>query len=269
MDWLATHLVPPIRFAKPLLPDYESFADACAAFTPRLHSPSLVVYPESRREVLAQIESDGWACLVRQPVVWHPDLVANIDRPEVPDHVRESAARLLGGVERRLTAMWLGLSRYSGTPYPYAGTTGRAAAHLLGFTALRVLHSLKYYTGEKLDVRPPLKKAPRWEFEIDRFFTAGEEIGNAYVTRVSGLDVMPESELCIYGPRPLVERSYHDSRYGLLGDMTTSWYGEYFVPQLELLLAARGREGVVRYDGKLAIRKVVDLEGNDLPLRSP
>ena len=78
----------------------------------------------------------------------------------------------------------------------------------------------------------------RVEFDIALFFGADEDIGNAYITRVSGLDSMPESELCIYGPRSLVEQSYRDSGFGLLGDMSTSWYGEYFVPQLELLLAA-------------------------------
>ncbi len=95
-----------------------------------------------------------------------------------------------------------------------------------------------------------------------------EEIAEARVTRVSGIDVLPEIELSICGPRSLVEQSYRDSRFGLVRQMSTSWYGEYFVPQLELLLAASARDEMVQYDGMLAIRKIVDLDGVDLPLRA-
>jgi hypothetical protein len=268
IDWLANLLVPPIRFVEPLLIDQESFDDACCAFWDRLNQASRIIQPKSHDEILAQIESDRWACLVPQPVVWHPDLVANIRRSGIPDRVRESALHLLRSVERRVTSTWMGLVRYSGFPYSQGDTTTRAAIHLLYFTALRVLHMLNHYTGEKHKIRPPLKNVPRWEFDIDRFFDEDEDIGIAYVTRVSGLDTMPEGELLIYGPRSLVEQSYRDSRFGLLSGMSTSWYGEYFVPQLELLLAAYERNDMVRYDGKMAIRKVVDLDGNDLPLHS-
>jgi hypothetical protein len=267
IDWLADRLVPPIRFAEPLLIDPRSLVDVCGAFWDRVDQVSLTIRPKSDDEVRAQIESDNRACLVRQPVLWHPDLVAAIRRPEVPDRVRESAMRLLRSAERRFTSTWVGLVRYAGPPSP-GGTTTRAAVHLLCFAALRILHTLSYYTGETQSIRPPLKDVPRWELDIDRFFNAKEDIGNAYVTRVSGLDTMPDWELCIYGPRSLAEQSYRDSNFGLLGDMSTSWYGEYFVPQLELLLAASERREIVRYDGRVAIRKVVDLNGDDLPLRS-
>jgi hypothetical protein len=78
--------------------------------------------------------------------------------------------------------------------------------------------------------------------------------------------VLPESELSIYGPVSLVKRSYLDSDFDQLGSMTTSWYGEHFVPQLELLLAAQGRTDMVRYDGQVTIRKIVDLNGDDIEL---
>jgi hypothetical protein len=251
-----------------LLIDHTSLDDACNAFPDRLDQASQIVRPKSTEEVLAQIEADKWAGLVRQPVVWHPDLIANISRTEIPDRVRESTTSLLRNVERRVNKAWLGMYRFAGPPYSFGNTTSRAGVHLLYFTALRVLHALNAYIRENDSIRPPLEHVPRWEFEIDRFFDRGEDIAKAYVTRVSGLDSMPESELVIYGPRSLAVRSYRDS-LGHLADMSTSWYEEYFVPQLELLLATHERHDVVRYDGKLAIRKVVDLDGKDLPLRSP
>jgi hypothetical protein len=156
--------------------------------------------------------------------------------------------------------MWVGLFRYSGYCYPEVPSTMRPATNLLGFASLRVLHLLEYYAGNP-DIQPPLKDVPRWELDIDRFFVEREDIGIAYVTQVSGLDSMPEPELCIYGPRSLAEQSYRDSNFGLLGSMSTDWYGHYFVPQLELMLASCERDVIVRYDGKVAIRKVVDLPG--------
>ena len=127
---------------------------------------------------------------------------------------------------------------------------------------------------ERLDRMPaskPLRTVPRWEMDIDRFFRHDEsEIGIAYISYLSGLPSMPEPELCIYGEKSDIEQAFADPTsphpgFGPLQSISTSWYVEYFVPQLELLLADQNSEEVVRYDGMLRIRKVVDLEGLDLP----
>ena len=265
IDWLTPHLVPSIRFVQPLTIDHGTLALAATAFVDRLGQPSLIVQPERVEDKRAQVESDAHACRVRQPVEWHSSLIAEAERAEVPARVREDVLRLVHNVERRLTLMWVPLVRYSGHPTE-GGTTMRAAINLLRFAALRVLHRLSRYSATTADIQPPLKDALRWEERLDRFFTEPEAIAQARVTRVSGIDVLPESELSIYGPVSLVKRSYLDSDFNQLGSMTTSWYGEHFVPQLELLLAAQGRTDMVRYDGQVAIRKIVDLDGHDIEL---
>jgi hypothetical protein len=221
-------------------------------------------------EAIAQRESDRRATLVRQPVVWDPSLIENLDRPEVPARVRQRATELLRNVERRLTTMWVGLEPYAGLPAPYesSATPARAAVHLLCFATLRVIYSLRGTGARFPDLQPPLKDGTRWEEELDRFFSEPEEVAEARVTRVSGIDILPEPELSIYGPRSLLERAYRDTRVGPFQEMSSSWYGAYCVPQLELVLAASGRDEMVRYDGLLSIRKIVDLDGEDLPLRA-
>jgi hypothetical protein len=75
----------------------------------------------------------------------------------------------------------------------------------------------------------------------------------------------------MYGPRWQIQKAFEDDPcmavfgVGSLQIISIGWYVEYFIPQLELLLAARNSEELVRYDRMMLIRKVVDLEGNDLP----
>jgi hypothetical protein len=59
-----------------------------------------------------------------------------------------------------------------------------------------------------------------------------------------------------------VERSYSES-IGHITPVTTHFYEEYFVPQYELKLATDDPRRAMNYDGMLAIRKAVDLDGRD------
>jgi len=120
--------------------------------------------------------------------------------------------------------------------------------------------------GRHLEIPPPLTDAqlsfPRWEGAISALFEDPDDTAAAYVTHFDDLPLVAEE--VFYGPKYSSQRAYGRS---LRRDFYTDllWLERYAIPQRELRLALEGSTENTVYGGNATIRKVVDLNGNELP----
>jgi hypothetical protein len=173
--------------------------------------------------------------------------------------------------------MWLAMIGYSG-PYPeFDSSDGmQAHRHYLRYAALAMLfRCAQGQTALKIALPAPLTVrdlSSPWKYIVGRFDADGPDTVRAYVTHIDGN--MLDREFVVYGTehstRKAYERSNVADRAVREGRVLTdpSWLVRYFIPQRELALASVGDSKQTAYKGNVAIRKITDLDGHDLPFVS-
>jgi hypothetical protein len=173
----------------------------------------------------------------------------------------------VGRIERQIPLIWLRLLTYSG-PFFDSASSPRTHAHFLSFASLMFFHemfSAARRAGQRLDVPPPLTsrslRFPRWEGTISAIFEDRDEIAVAYVTHIDD-SPLPREET-FYGPRYSAQKAYGKSlrRFPFTDPILLE---RYVIPQRELRLALEGTTQHTEYGGNVRIRKITDLNGNDL-----
>jgi hypothetical protein len=196
-------------------------------------------------------------------IEWDPTvanwLVTSADREQILDIVRR--------IERHVPLIWLRMLSYSG-PFFSSVSGPRTHANFLGFASLMFFHRMfvaSEILGTPIEVPRPLTVSqlsfPRWEGAISAFFGEPDDIAATYVTH---LDDSPlQQEEVFYGPKRRSQLTYGRS----LRDFPYAEpirFERYVVPQRELRLALDGSTQDVVYGGNARVRKVVDLNGDDL-----
>lgn len=172
-------------------------------------------------------------------------------------------------IERRIPVLWLGQLQYSGPFFESNVSSPRTHENFLHFASLMFFHemfSAARSAGETVDVPFPLTEAllafPRWEGAISAIFEDPDEIARAYVTHIDELS-LPREEV-IYGPKYWTQKAFGQTlRNSLYTDPI--WLERYMIPQRELRLAQEASHEDTRYHGNVRIRKITDLNGEDLP----
>lgn len=185
----------------------------------------------------------------------------------------DSPARetLLDGVrriERHVPLIWLRLLSYSG-PFFSSVSGPQSYASFLRFASLRFFHQMfgaMRSVGQHVEIPPPLTDAqlsfPRWEGAMSALFEDSDDTAAAFVTH---LDDSPlGAEEVFYGPKYRSQLAYGRSLRNF-PYTDPVWLERYVVPQRELRLALEGSIQHTVYGGNARIRKVVDLNGNNLP----
>ena len=184
------------------------------------------------------------------------------------DSDREIWFEYTARIERRMPLIWLNLLHYSG-PFFSSASSPHTYANYLRFSSLMFAH--KMFHGARLEGRhvdiPSLLKDeqlsyPRWEGAISAVFDREDETALAYVTHIDDL-ALPREKV-IYSPRRRAQRSYGRT-LRKFGYADPSWLERYMIPQHELQLALGGSTDQTIYGGDARIRKITDLDGNDLP----
>jgi hypothetical protein len=188
---------------------------------------------------------------------WRRDMLRSLT------YAQATAQHLATSLPARLPHMWLALLDYSG-PFPERSQF-TAQLNYLRFSSLllyRLLVGARTTTqgGATTLAAQGLLDGPRWEFQIHRFFDTNEDIAVAYVTSIEGVAL--HGELCIYGPRESSLLAYRQSMNR--EPITSNWFMDYLVPQVELHMALNSPATRTRYEERAWIRKVVDLSGRNI-----
>jgi len=242
---------------------YEAYFDAASRLGSVLPAgqfkpPST---PNERRRFYRLVSS------LQVSIEWDPTLSSWFENsPE-----REGIVDRIGRIERHVPFIWLRMMNYGG-PFFSSVSVPRAHANFLGFASLMFFHEMFHAlrsVGQQLEIPSPLTPEklsfPRWEGAIHVFFDSFEvsdEIARTYVTHID--DTRLREEEVFYGPQARSQRAYGKS---LHKDLFTEpvWLERYLIPQRELRLALECSTEHIEYGGNVRVRKVTDLEGDDLP----
>lgn len=245
---------------KELYKAYFNAADRLDSVLPagRFRPPST---PDERRRFYRVVSS------LQISIEW--DSILSVWFANSPE--REGIGDQIGRIERHIPFIWLRLMTYGG-PFFSSVSVPRAHTNFLGFASMMFFHAMfnsLRSVGQHIEIPAPLTSEklsfPRWEGTISVFFDpfeGSDEIAKTYVTHID--DTQLREEEVFYGPKSRSQRAYGKS---LDKDMFTEpvWFEQYFIPQRELRLALEGSTEHTEYRGNVRVRKVVDLEGNDLP----
>ncbi len=181
---------------------------------------------------------------------------------------RETILERIGRIERHIPLIWLRLLSYSG-PFFSSVSSPRTHANFLSFASMMFFHEMfgtLRLVGQHMGIPSPLTAAqlsfPRWEGTISAFFEDSDEIAMAYVTHIDNSPLRTEE--VFYGPKYRSQIAYGRSLRNFPFTEPV-WLERYVVPQRELRLAVEGSTQHTVYGGNARIRKVTDLNGNDLP----
>src|SRR5262249_50339437 len=144
----------------------------------------------------------------------------------------------------------------------------RSHANFLRFASLMFFHEMfraRQSIDPAVEIPPSLTDAqlshPRWEGAIAALFDHSDRVAKTYVTHLD--DSALRVEEVFYGPEYNSRRAYGQSvNKTLFTDPV--WLECYVVPQRELRLAVEGSTEHTVYRGNARVRKVVDLNGDDL-----
>ena len=249
---------------------YDSYFNAAARLgcVPVLGRFSLPKSPEEKRRlhrVVASLQiSIDWDSTL---TTWYANSArqkAFIDRVERLEH--------------HIPLLWLRMLMHYG---PFFSSLGSLKTHknFLRFASIMFFYEMFHAArseGHRVDIPTPLTEAileyPRWEGCISSVFKWPDEIAVAYVTHIDDFR-LPEEEL-IYGPKTNSQYAYGRSIHytsGLYHGSTNAfpftdpvWLEQYLIPQREIRSALEGSFQHLDYRGNAIIRKITDLNGDDL-----
>lgn len=250
---------------KPRIDDLKRMYDAFFEITTRIVGPSPAGHftppstPEQKRTFTRAISS------LQVSIEWDSALSSWI----ASDPDRQVWLDNIMRIERHMPQIWLRLQKYTSPFFNDGNGTGaRIYSNFLGFASLRFFHrfvNAAWRKGERVEIPRPLTDEqlsyPRWEGAISSFFDNSDEIVCAYVTHLDD-SILPREEV-FYGPKYRTLRSYERTQSQSLF-AEPIWYEQYMIPQRELNIALSGATIDIEYEGNARIRKVTDLDGNDL-----
>jgi|GEM_PF-5202680 len=175
---------------------------------------------------------------------------------------------VLPHIPRRLPWLWLSVLDYS-SPFPRSSLTIPHFVREYLRVASLFLYSLLFRTLREIEPPEPdhpglhemlLTNVP-WQAGLSLFYEEPDDVVRAEVYRTPDLVF---EEVSVYGPKFLTLEAYRASLANR--PIYNGWFARYFVPQLELSLARKAAGTPTRYSERASLRKVVDLDGDELSL---
>jgi hypothetical protein len=214
--------------------------------------------PEGQRKLHRAVAS------LQVSIDWHPILKRWYSDPTRHDRFSDRARR----IERHIPLLWLRMLSYCG-PF-FSGNVSGPWTHrnYLRFASMKLFHAMVREAralGKQVDVPPPLTEAelqfPRWEGCLAAIFDEVDDVARGYVTHIDDQPLLPEE--VIYGPKYRLQIAYGKSLQN--GYFTEPlWLERYLIPQRELRIALEGSSEHTEYRGHVRIRKITDLNGDDI-----